>query len=389
MSIKDYSAEIIYLDHCATTPCFPEVADAVRFYMDNEYGNPSSVHIMGRRARYAIDNAAQQVASLIGARPEEIVFTSGATESNNIALFSAFAHHERAPLGALLCPIDHKSVLQAGKELARRGLDVSYLPVASDGRVKPQHVMDMLTTDTRVVSIAHVNSEIGTIQPIEQIGEITDRTDTLLHIDAVQSVGKFPINVKDAGVDLLSFSAHKLRGPKGIGALFVDARIASRLRPFIHGGGQNHLRSGTLPTPLIVGFGLACQMMQATLAQRRTKVAALRDYFLTRLHQRIPNVVLNTDIACSSPYIVSARFEGIASEALVSGMHRVAISSGSACNSADLLPSHVLTGIGLSAAQARESVRFCLDPDLDNAVLDTALEQLAFRINSLRQEPAL
>ncbi|CAM3219153.1 cysteine desulfurase family protein [Xenorhabdus nematophila] len=384
MNINENSTGIIYLDHCATTPCFPEVADMMRFYMDCEFGNPSSAHVMGRRARHAIDNATQQVASLIGARPEEIIFTSGATEANNIALFSSFAHNESAPTGALLCPIDHKSVLHVGKELARRGLAVDYLAVAANGRVQPEDVMAKLTSATRIVSIAHVNSELGTVQPVDEIAAITHRSGAWLHVDAVQSVGKVPVNVKNTGIDMLSFSAHKLRGPKGIGALFVDARIAARLRPFIYGGGQNPLRSGTLPTPLIVGFGLACQMIQSTLIQRQTRVNALRDYFIARLRQRVPDAVLNTDISCSSPYIVSVQFEGIASEALISGLHQVAISSGSACNSAELQPSHVLTGIGLSTAQANASVRFCLDPDLDNAVLDTAIEHLVFRLNSIR-----
>ncbi|WP_118987792.1 cysteine desulfurase family protein [Photorhabdus sp. CRCIA-P01] len=384
MNVNENPTGVIYLDHCATTPCFPEVVDIMRFYMEHEFGNSSSAHVMGRRARHAIENAAQQVASLIGARPEEIVFTSGATEANNIALFSSFTHNECAPAGALLCPIDHKSVLLVGKELSRRGLAVEYLPVAANGRVQPEDVMTKLTADTRIVSVAHVNSELGTVQPVDEIAAITRRSGAWLHVDAVQSVGKIPMNVKETGIDMLSFSAHKMRGPKGIGALFVDARVAGHLRPFIYGGGQNHLRSGTLPTPLIVGFGLACQMVQSTLVQRQAKVTALRDYFITRLHERVPNAVLNTDISCSSPYVVNVQFEGIASEALISGLHQVAISSGSACNSAELQPSHVLTGIGLSSAQANASVRFCFDPDLDNAVLDTAIEHLVFRLNSIR-----
>ncbi|MFD0710100.1 cysteine desulfurase family protein [Photorhabdus akhurstii] len=384
MNVNENPTGTIYLDHCATTPCFPEVVDIMRFYMEHEFGNASSAHVMGRRARHAVENATQQVASLIGARPEEIVFTSGATEANNIALFSSFAHNECAPAGALLCPIDHKSVLLVGKELARRGLAVEYLPVAANGRVKPEDVMTRLTADTRIVSVTHVNSELGAVQPVDEIAAITRRSGAWLHVDAVQSVGKIPMNVKETGIDMLSFSAHKMRGPKGVGALFVDARIAARLRPFIYGGGQNHLRSGTLPTPLIVGFGLACQMVQSTLMQRQAKVTALRDYFITRLHQRVPNAVLNTDLSCSSPYVVNVQFKGIASEALISGLHQVAISSGSACNSAELQPSHVLTGIGLSSAQANASVRFCFDPDLDNAILDTAIEHLVFRLNSIR-----
>ncbi|NHB61332.1 cysteine desulfurase family protein [Photorhabdus sp. RW14-46] len=384
MNVNENPTGVIYLDHCATTPCFPEVVDIMRLYMEHEFGNSSSAHVMGRRARHAIENAAQQVASLIGARPEEIAFTSGATEANNIALFSSFAHNECAPAGALLCPIDHKSVLLAGKELSRRGLAVEYLPVAANGRVQPEDVITKLTADTRIVSVAHVNSELGTVQPVDEIAAITRRSGAWLHVDAVQSIGKIPVNVKETRIDMLSFSAHKMRGPKGVGALFVDARVAGHLRPFIYGGGQNHLRSGTLPTPLIVGFGLACQMIQSTLIQRQAKVTALRDYFITRLHQRVPNAVLNTDISCSSPYIVNVQFEGIASEALISGLHQVAISSGSACNSAELQPSHVLTGIGLSSAQANASVRFCFDPDLDNAILDTAIEHLVFRLNSIR-----
>ncbi|MCC8376014.1 MULTISPECIES: cysteine desulfurase family protein [Photorhabdus] len=384
MNVNENPTGVIYLDHCATTPCFPEVVDIMRFYMEHEFGNSSSAHVMGRRARHAIENAAQQVASLIGARPEEIAFTSGATEANNIALFSSFAHNECAPAGALLCPIDHKSVLLVGKELSRRGLAVEYMSVAANGRVQPEDVMTKLTADTRIVSVAHVNSELGTVQPVDEIAAITRRSGAWLHVDAVQSVGKIPMNVKETGIDMLSFSAHKMRGPKGVGALFVDARVAGHLRPFIYGGGQNHLRSGTLPTPLIVGFGLACQMIQSTLMQRQAKVTALRDYFITRLRQRVLNAVLNTDISCSSPYIVNVQFEGIASEALISGLHQVAISSGSACNSAELQPSHVLTGIGLSSAQANASVRFCFDPDLDNAILDAAIEHLVFRLNSIR-----
>lgn len=386
MNASSSTRGMIYLDHCATSPCPPEVVDIMRFYMEREFGNPSSSHAMGRRARYAVETAARQIAALIGARPEEIVFTSGATEANNIALFSSFAHDERAPVGALLCPLDHKSVLQSGRELARRGLAIEYMSVAGNGRVRMADVAGRLSAHTRIVSIGHVNSELGTIQSVEEIALMARRSGAWMHVDAVQSVGKFDIDVKADGIDMLSMSAHKLNGPKGIGALFVDARLAPKLRPFIYGGGQHRLRSGTLPTPLIAGFGLACEMARNTLAERYRKVVALRERFIAQLMQRVPGAVLNTDFACSSPYIVNVRFEGVASEALVSGMREVAVSSGSACNSSDLQPSHVLTSIGLSAEQARASVRFCLAPELDHAMLDTAIEHLALRLDSLRQE---
>ncbi|SMG01154.1 cysteine desulfurase family protein [Burkholderia singularis] len=381
------SRDAIYLDHCATSRCSPEVVDIVRFYMEREFGNPASAHAMGRRAQHAVETAARQVALLIGARADEIVFTSGATEANNIALFSSFEHDERAPSGALLCPIDHKSVLSVGRELRRRGLAVDTLRVTSSGRVQPAEVEARLSADTRIVSIGHVNSELGTIQPVDEIAAITRRSGAWLHIDAVQSAGKIGLNVKETGIGMLSVSAHKIQGPKGIGALFVDTRVAPKLRPFIYGGGQSRLRSGTLPTPLIAGFGLACEMARSSLAQRYARVVTLRNYFIERLFQRVPDAVLNTDLSCSSPYVVNVRFEGVASEALVSGMHQVAISSGSACNSAELLPSHVLTAIGLSGEQANASARFCFTHDLDEATLDTAIGHLVHKINSLRQEP--
>jgi cysteine desulfurase len=386
MQTTERASDIIYLDGCATTRCNPEVVAAMRVYLEEEYGNPSSAHIMGRRARRVIQQAARQVAQLIGASEEEIVFTSGATEANNIALFSSFAHEERAPINAILSPIEHKSVLHVGRELERRGLQIQYLEVGPRGQVSLASLAARLDPHTRIVSVGHVNAELGTIQPVEQMARLTRASSALLHVDAVQSAGKIPLDVKEIGADMLSLSAHKLHGPKGVGALYVRSQIAGRLRPFILGGDQSRLRSGTLPTPLIAGLGLACQIAGNTLAERESRTATLRDFFLARLKQAVPDLRVNTDLATSTPYVLNLQLPGVSAEALVSGLQKVAISSASACNSATLEPSHVLTAIGLTREQASSSVRICLDASLTRELLEEALGHLISKINAIRQE---
>lgn len=375
---------LIYLDNCATTPCKRVIADEMMRYFDEEYGNPSSLHTMGKRSRHAINQAQQKVAHFIGASTDEIIFTSGATESNNLALFGAFDVHEAAPVNAIFCPTDHKSSLDVAKELHRRGIDVNYVDVKRNGRLCIDSLKRSLNEHTRIVSVAYVNSEIGTIQDIEEIARVCSEYDTLFHVDAVQGAGKIKINVHDLGVGMLSISAHKIHGPKGIGALYIRSDLLHRLRPLIFGGGQNKLRSGTLPTPLIVGLGMACELAEQDMAANYQLTTEIRDYMVEQLHAWNDEFKLNTDVAVSIPHILNIEFPNVSSEALVSGLRKVAISSGSACNSDSLEPSYVLTQIGLGKEQANSSVRICLHSGLTKADIDTAVTEIMNKIHSIR-----
>ena len=374
---------VIYLDNCATTPCRKDIVAAMSKYWEEEYGNPSSPHMMGKRAKYAVVEATGHVASLIGAKPDEIVFTSGATESNNMALLGCVDRGDEAPTNVILSPIDHKSVLDVGKELSRLGIAVKHLSVTSNGQICLDSLRDLLDEHTRMVSVALVNSELGTIQDIEQIANICAEHDVLLHVDAVQGVGKIPIAVKSMGIHLMSLSGHKIFGPKGIGALYVDAKIAHRIRPLTFGGGQHRLRSGTLPVPLIVGLGMACRFAQEEMQENEKRVEAIRDLFLERLAASGREYLLNNDLDVSVPHILNIQFPGVSSEALITGLRNVAIASGSACNSDSLEPSYILRNIGLTEAQANSSVRICLNAGLAEEDVQKAVDSLVQKIEDL------
>ncbi|MEU7830188.1 cysteine desulfurase family protein [Nonomuraea sp. NPDC049129] len=352
--------KIIYLDNCATTRVDDEVVDAMLPYLREDFGNPSSPHVLGKRARRAVDLAAVSVAELLGADPRGIVFTSGATESNNIALLGMFAHEERAPVNALFCPTDHKSALAIGRALAGRGIETRTMAVRQDGLIDLTRLADQLDVHSRVATAALVNSEIGTIQPMSELAAFCHEVGCLLHVDAAQAAGRIPIDVVEAGVDTLSISGHKVRGPKGIGALYV--RPGVRLRPITYGGGQYELRSGTIPTHLVVGLGKACELALRRLDDDWMRAVRLREAALELITTRLPGVRINGDPLNGVPHVLNLVLPGVRGESLVSSLRTVAVSTGSACNSDSQEPSHVLTAIGVSAEDANSSIRMCLDP---------------------------
>ncbi|WP_426449905.1 cysteine desulfurase family protein [Paenibacillus sp. S-38] len=374
---------VIYLDNCATMPCRREIAEAMTAYFCEEFGNPSSQHILGKKAKHAVNGALAKVARFIGAEPDEIVLTSGATESNNLAIFGVFDVHEKSPVNAVFCPTDHKSSLDAAKELNRRGIDIRYVDVLRNGRICLDSLERLLDEHTRLVSIACVNSEIGTIQQVEKIARLCADNRVICHMDAVQAAGRIELNVKDLGIGALSLSAHKIYGPKGVGALYVEASVSKRMRPLLFGGGQNRLRSGTLPTPLIVGLGMACEMTEEELQENYEATERVRDYFIHVLSQQVDEFILTTDCV-SVPHILNVQFPGVSSETLVTGLREVAVSSGSACNSDSLEPSYVLTAIGLTEEQANSSIRFCLHPDLSYEDVERAVSKIAQKIYSMK-----
>lgn len=352
--------KIIYLDNCATTRVDDEVVDAMLPYLREDFGNPSSPHVLGKRARRAVDLAAVSVAELLGADPRGIVFTSGATESNNIALLGMFAHEEPAPVNALFCPTDHKSALAIGRALAGRGIETRTMAVRQDGLIDLTRLAEQLDVHSRVATAALVNSEIGAIQPMSELAALCHEVGCLLHVDAAQAAGRIPIDVVEAGVDTLSISGHKVRGPKGIGALYV--RPGVRLRPITYGGGQYELRSGTIPTHLVVGLGKACELALRRLDDDWMRAVRLREAALELITTRLPGVRINGDPLNGVPHVLNLVLPGVRGESLVSSLRTVAVSTGSACNSDSQEPSHVLTAIGVSAEDANSSIRMCLDP---------------------------
>ncbi|MBL9123998.1 MAG: aminotransferase class V-fold PLP-dependent enzyme, partial [Planctomycetaceae bacterium] len=359
----------IYLDNHATTQVDPRVVAAMLPFFGEIYGNAASTsHVFGWRAKEAVDQAREQVAAAVGAQPQEIVFTSGATESNNLAI-RGVAQRERRPGNHLISvATEHKSVLDPLGRLGRRGFDVTLLQTAQTGSpraglIEPAQVAAALRPDTLLVSVMLANNEIGAIQPLAEIGRICKERGVLLHCDATQGVGRIPVNVEALGVDLLSFTAHKIYGPKGVGALYVRRRQPSvRLEPQIDGGGQERgMRSGTLNVPGIVGFAHALELCRAERAPEEARCRGLRDRLFTGLQEAIEDVTLNgpeldpPDWRLANNLNVS--FADVDGEALMMSMRDVAVSSGSACTSANPEPSHVLRAIGLSEDRTRASLR--------------------------------
>lgn len=375
--------KVIYLDNCATTRVADEVVDAMLPFLREDFGNPSSPHVLGKRARRAVDEATESVARLIGADPADLVFTSGATESNNLALLGMFGHEDRAPLSAVVCPTDHKSSLSIGRALAARGLQVMSMRVLPDGKVDLGHLAGLLDPFTRVATAAWVNSEIGTIQPVRRMAELCHAAGAMLHVDGAQAAGRIPIDVREAGLDTLSLSGHKIRGPKGVGALYVRPEVRGRLRPVLFGGGQYALRSGTIPTHLVVGMGKACELALAGMEAGVRRVRELRAIALEMLLNGFPGARVNGDPDGGVPHVLNVVLPGVRGESLVSSLRTVALSTGSACNSGSQEPSHVLTAIGLDAEDANSSVRICLDSRLPVEDLVRGLDMVLDRARAL------
>jgi cysteine desulfurase len=372
----------VYLDNQATTPCDPRVLRAMLPFFTEQFGNPHSVeHGMGRQAEAAVERARAQLAALIGAEPRELVFTSGATESNNIAIKGAARH--AAAVGdprrrVVTVATEHKCVLESVADLRAEGFDAVVLPVRSDGLLDPALLARALETPTLLVSVMAVNNEIGVVQDLAALAAMAKRAGALFHTDAAQGVGKVPLDVAAMGIDLMSISGHKIYGPKGVGALYVRRRPRVRLAPLFSGGGQERgLRSGTLPTPLIVGLGEAARLAQAEMVEEAPALAALRDRLLARLQAMVPGLTVNGARSARLPGNLNITFPAASAADLMAAVPDLCVSTGSACSSADVEPSYVLRALGVPDAAAARTLRIGIGRFTSAADIDFAATALA------------
>jgi cysteine desulfurase len=375
----------IYLDYAATTPTDPEVVKAMLPYFAEQFGNPSSIHSFGQESKAAIEDARENIADLLGAVPEEVVFTSGGTESNNWALKGIAYANESKGNHIITSSIEHHAILEPCQFLETRGFTVTYLPVDTDGLVNPEDVKNAITDKTILISVMHANNEIGTIEPIAKIGEIAREREIYFHTDAVQTFGHIPVNVDDLNVDLFSMSAHKLYGPKGIGALFV--RKGTKIAPLIQGGEQEgRRRASTENVPAIVGFGKAVEVTRERMHEEAKALTAFRDKLITNLPEKINHVHLNGHPTRRLPNNVNISIDSVDGESMLMNLdlEGVAASAGSACNSTSLEPSHVLLALGRSRQQALGSLRFTLGRYTTEEELDYVLDVLPDIITRLR-----
>jgi cysteine desulfurase len=353
----------IYMDNQATTACDKRVVDAMVPYLSNHFGNAASRnHAFGWVAEEAVETAREQVASLIGATAKEIIFTSGATESDNMALKGALEFYKSKGQHIVTSPIEHKAVIDTVRWLERNGGEVTWLPVRSDGIIEPEEVAKAIRPDTVVVSVMHGHNEIGTLNPIAEYGAICKEKGVLFHTDAAQTAGKVPIDVHAMGIDLLSMSAHKMYGPKGIGGLYVRRKNPRvRIAPLVHGGGHERgMRSGTLPVHQIVGFGKSAEVCENDMQKDIVHTKGLRDRLLHKIQAGVPDILINGSEEHYLPGNVNISFTFVEGESLLMALRDVAVSSGSACTSASLEPSYVLRAIGLEDENAHSSIRFGL-----------------------------
>jgi len=351
----------IYLDNQATTPLDPEVFSAMSPWFTEKFGNASSRnHTYGWEAEEAVEIARESVAAIIGSLPKEIIFTSGATEANNIALQGAAKNYQSQGRHIITLKTEHKAVMDVCQHLSKDGFDITYLPVDKDGILNVNKFEDAIRDNTILVSVMHVNNEIGVIQPIKELGAICKNRGVIFHVDAAQSIGKIPINVDDMGIDLLSISAHKFYGPKGIGGLYIrrkDPRV--QLQPLMFGGGHERgIRSGTLPVPNIVGMGRACDLAVDIMNEENLKITTLRDALLHEIRDENPNALVNGSMEYRVAGNLNMSFPGVNNEAIIAAIPEIAISSGSACTTSTMEPSHVLLALGISKEEAYSSLRF-------------------------------
>jgi len=381
----------VYLDYNATTPVEPEVLDAMLPYFSGEFGNASSIHTFGQKARAAVETAREHVAALIGARPQDIFFTSGGTESDNHAIFGIVSSSVATSASSTGKPhvittfVEHEAVLNACQALEKQGVDVTYLHVDQDGLIDLEDLQAALRKETTLITIMHANNELGTVQPLEEVGRIAKEADVYFHTDAVQSGGKIPIDVNQLHLDLLSLSGHKLYAPKGIGALYVRG---TRLKQLLYGGHhQRGMRPGTENVAGIVGFGKAAEIARHALANDAKRLSALRDQLEHGLLHRVPQSRINGGRAPRTPNTANLVFPGVEGEALLIALDLkgLACSTGAACSSGAVEPSHVLTAIGLPAEEARASLRFSLGRHTTQADIDFALRVVPAAVAQLRQ----
>lgn len=375
----------IYLDYAATTPVDPEVMETMKPYFSERFGNASSLHGIGQGAKIALEDSRVKVSRLMGAKPEEIVFTSGGTESNNLAIKGISSSNRGKGRHIITSSIEHHCVLDSCKWLERNGFKVTYVPVNKEGLIDPGEIEKAIRKDTILVSIMHANNEIGTIQPIKEIGKICREGGIYFHTDAAQSFGKIPISVKKMNIDMLTANAHKMYGPKGVGCLYI--REGVRIEPILHGGGhENGLRSGTENVSGIVGFGKACELAGKSMSRESERLTSLRDK-LIKGSLKIPNSWLNGHPRKRLPNNVNLGFSYIEGEAMVLrlDMEGIEVSTGSACSSKSLEPSHVLKAIGLSHVQAHGSLRMTLGKNTKKEDIGYVLRVLPRVVESLRE----
>ncbi|MGY0217195.1 IscS subfamily cysteine desulfurase [Endozoicomonadaceae bacterium StTr2] len=378
----------IYLDYSATTPVDPRVAKAMAdcLTLDGNFGNPASrSHLFGWKAEEAVENARRQVAELINADPREIVWTSGATESDNLAIKGAAHFYQKKGKHIITSRIEHKAVLDTCRQLEREGFEVTYLDPDSDGIIQPEAVEKAIREDTTVVSLMHVNNEIGVVNDIKAIGELTRPRKIIFHVDAAQSAGKLDINLEELKVDMMSFSAHKIYGPKGIGALYVRRKPRVRLEAQMHGGGHERgMRSGTLPTHQIVGMGEAFRLAKEEMHDEHARVLALRNRFWNRI-QDMEQVFINGSLEHRVVGNLNVSMNFVEGESLIMALKDLAVSSGSACTSASLEPSYVLRALGLNDELAHSSLRFSFGRFTTEEEVDFAAEKLRDAVTKLRE----
>jgi len=376
----------IFLDHAATTPAHPEVAKAILPYFTSAFGNPSSIYSYGQEAKVAVEKARAKVAGFIGAKSEEVIFTGGGTEADNFALKGVALANERKGNHLITTSIEHHAVLETCKFLERQGgFKVTYLPVDGYGLVDPQEVKKAITNKTILVSVMHANNEIGAIEPIEEISKYVKEAGILFHTDAVQTVGHIPVNVDELGVDLLSISAHKLYGPKGVGALYI--RKGTRIFPFVHGGEQERgRRAGTENVPGIVGLSKAIELARQEMGEEAKRLVCLRDRLIQGLLENLDHVHLNGHPFRRLPNNVNVSVDFVEGESMLLNLdlENICASTGSACSSSSLEPSHVLRALGLPPEQAHGSLRFTLGRENTADEIDLVIEVLSRIVTRLR-----
>ena len=386
LGFEETIVQRIYLDHNATTPLLPVVIDRMTEELREDFGNPSSVHHFGQQAKAAIDEARTNVANLIGADPSEVLFTSGGTEADNIAVRGAAEALEPTGKRHLVASaIEHEAVLNTLKVLAKRGWRTTLLAADQTGIVSAAMLRDGLADDTALVSVMHANNEIGTIQPIAELARATHDRGALFHTDAVQSAGKIPVNVKTLGVDMLSMSAHKFYGPKGVGALWI--RRGLRVLPLLTGGRQERSRrAGTENVAGIVGMGVAARIAAGKMAEEGQRLATLRDHLEAGILRAVPGTAVNGSPEARVPNTTNISFDRVEAESLLIALdlQGIAVSTGSACSSGTLEPSHVLKAMGFSAHRAQNSIRFSLGTSNTDAEIDRVIAVLPGIVDKLR-----
>lgn len=380
----------IYMDNHATTPCDPRVAEAMMPYLTEHFGNAASRnHAFGWTAEEAVEKAREQVAELLGATAKEIIFTSGATESDNMAIKGAIEFYASKGKHIVTSPLEHKAVIDTVRHLERQGAEVTWLPSPANGIVDPADVKAAIRPDTVIVSVMHGNNEIGTLNPIAEIGAICKEAGVLFHVDAAQTAGKVPIDVEAMGIDLLSISGHKMYGPKGIGALYVRRRRPRvRIAPLMHGGGHERgMRSGTLPVHQIVGLGAAAEIGRLEMREEAERTRALRDRLYRKITEAVPEVLVNGSMDPDErmPGSLNISFTYVEGESLLMALRDVAVSSGSACTSASLEPSYVLRALGLDDENAHSSIRFGIGRFNTEAEVDYVADLVIRAVAKLRE----